>query len=98
MLAFVGHATLREKVMGSDYKRVSTPEEASRMAELVEEAMRQGAVGLSSGLEYEVGSYSGTDELVAMSRAAARHGGIYMSHIRDEADKSFEAFAGWRER
>jgi len=93
VLAFVGHATLREKVMGSDYKRPSTPEEASRMAELVDEAMRQGAVGLSSGLEYEVGSYSATDELVAMSRAAARHGGIYMSHIRDEADKSFEAFA-----
>ncbi|MDQ6891588.1 MAG: amidohydrolase family protein [Acidobacteriota bacterium] len=93
LLAFVGHATLREKVMGADYKRVSTPEEASKMAELVDAAMRQGAVGLSSGLEYEVGSYSATDELVVMSRAAARHGGIYESHIRDEADKSFEAFA-----
>jgi len=95
VLAFVGHATLREKVMGADYKRAATAEEVSKMADLVEEAMRQGAVGLSSGLEYEVGSYSTTDELVAMSRAAARYNprGIYMSHIRDEADKSFEAFA-----
>jgi N-acyl-D-amino-acid deacylase len=92
VLAFVGHATLREAVMGADYKRPSTPEETAKMAQLVDEAMRQGAVGLSSGLEYEVGSYSTTDELVAMSRAAARHRGIYMSHIRDEADKSFEAF------
>ena len=48
--------------------------------------------GLSSGLEYEVGSYSATEELVELSRAAARHGGFYMTHIRDEADKSFEAF------
>jgi N-acyl-D-amino-acid deacylase len=95
VLAFVGHATLREKVMGADYKRAATPDEVSKMADLVEEAMRQGAVGLSSGLEYEVGSYSTTDELVAMSRAAARYNpkGIYMSHIRDEADRSFEAFA-----
>ena len=92
VLAFVGHATLREAVMGADYKRASTPEETAKMAQLVDEAMRQGAVGLSSGLEYEVGSWSTTDELVAMSRAAARHRGIYMSHIRDEADKSFEAF------
>jgi N-acyl-D-amino-acid deacylase len=92
VVAFVGHATVREKVMGGDYKRAARPDEIARMAELVEEGMRQGAVGLSSGLEYEVGSYSTTDELVELSRAAARHGGIYMSHIRDEADKSFEAF------
>src|SRR6185295_18623457 len=54
--------------------------------------MRDGGVGLSSGLEYEVGSYSTTEELVAMARAAS-HGGIYMTHIRDEADESFQAFA-----
>ena len=63
------------------------------MAELVDQGMREGAVGLSSGLEYDVGSYSETSELVALARAAARHGGFYMTHIRDEADKSFEAFA-----
>ena len=63
------------------------------MAALVEQGMREGAVGLSSGLEYDVGSYSATEELVELSRAAARHGGFYMTHMRDEADKSFEAFA-----
>jgi N-acyl-D-amino-acid deacylase len=53
--------------------------------------MREGAVGLSSGLEYEVGGYAETNELVELSKVAARYGGIYMSHIRDEADRSFEA-------
>jgi N-acyl-D-amino-acid deacylase len=89
----VGHATVREKVMGSDFKRAATAEEIEKMAALVAQAMREGAAGLSSGLEYEVGSYSTTAELVALSRAAAKAGGFYMTHIRDEADKSFEAFA-----
>src|SRR5215472_3281643 len=53
--------------------------------------MNQAALGLSSGLEYEVGSYSATDELVALAKVAATNGGVYMTHIRDEADKSFEA-------
>ncbi|HSS44512.1 MAG TPA: amidohydrolase family protein, partial [Thermoanaerobaculia bacterium] len=92
VLAIIGHATVREKVMGSDFKRAARPDEIAAMANLVEEGMRQGAVGLSSGLEYEVGSYSETPELVELARAAARHGGFYMTHIRDEADKSFEAF------
>ena len=54
--------------------------------------MSEGAIGLSSGLEYEVGSYSDTKELVALAAVAAKHGGFYMSHIRDEADRAFEAF------
>jgi len=61
------------------------------MQEQLRQQMEQGALGLSSGLEYEVGSYSATDELVVMSTAAAKHGGFYMTHIRDEADKSFDA-------
>jgi N-acyl-D-amino-acid deacylase len=92
VLAMVGHATVREKVMGQDYRRAATDEEVARMAELVDAEMRGGAIGLSSGLEYDVGSYSTTDELVALARAAAKRGGFYMTHIRDEADKSFEAF------
>jgi N-acyl-D-amino-acid deacylase len=87
----VGHATLREKVMGKDFKRVAKPEEIQQMEQLVSQAMNQQALGLSSGLEYEVGSYSNTDEVVAMAKAAAERGGVYMTHIRDEADKSFEA-------
>lgn len=93
VMTLVGHATVRELVMGKDYRRAATPEEIAKMAELVEQGMREEAAGLSSGLEYDVGSYSATEELVALCRAAARHGGFYMTHIRDEADKSFEAFA-----
>ncbi len=87
----VGHETVREQVMGEDYRRPANPGEVERMAAMVEEAMRAGAVGLSSGLEYELASYSTTDEVVALANAAARHGGFYMTHIRDEADRSFEA-------
>ncbi len=88
---FAGHATIREQVMGKDYKRTATQEEIARMQQLVGVAMNQQALGLSSGLEYEVGGYSGTDELVALAKVAAPKGGIYMTHIRDEADKAFEA-------
>jgi len=89
--AFVGHATVRRQVMGDDFKRPARPDEVARMATLVDQAMREGAFGLSSGLEYEVGGYAETSEIVELAKVAARHGGIYMSHIRDEADKSFEA-------
>lgn len=91
ILTMVGHATVRTRVMGSDYKRKATPAEIDRMSTLVDQAMREGAIGISTGLEYEVGSYSSTEEVIALAKAAARHGGIYMSHIRDEADLSFEA-------
>jgi N-acyl-D-amino-acid deacylase len=86
-----GHATIRRLVMGDDYKRPARDDEIAKMAALVEQGMRESAIGLSSGLEYEVGSYSETKELVEMAKVAARHGGFYMSHIRDEADRSFEA-------
>ena len=88
---FVGHATVREQVMHKDFKRAATPAEIAQMQQLVDQAANQQILGLSSGLEYEVGSYSNTDELVALAKVAALHDGIYMTHIRDEADKSFEA-------
>ena len=87
----VGHATLREQVMEKDYKRIATASEVEKMAQLVDQGMREGAVGLSSGLEYYVASFSDTNEVVTMSAAAAKHGGFYMTHIRDEADKAFDA-------
>ena len=86
-----GHATIRRRVMGDDFRRTATPAEIARMDALVDQEMRDGAMGLSSGLEYEVGSYASTEEVVSLARAAARHGGFYISHIRDEADRSFEA-------
>jgi N-acyl-D-amino-acid deacylase len=88
----VGHATVRKQVMGQDYKRIATAAEISRMAELVDQAMRDGAVGMSSGLEYEVGSYSNIDELIAMSKAVSKYGGLYISHVRDEGDQALESF------
>jgi N-acyl-D-amino-acid deacylase len=88
---FAGHATIREQVMGKDFKRTATPQEIQGMQQLLSQAMNQEATGLSSGLEYEVGSYSNTDELVALAKIASDYGGIYMTHIRDEADKSFDA-------
>lgn len=91
LMMLVGHATVRRKVMGDDYKRAATQEEIAGMCRLVEQGMAEGAVGLSSGLEYVIGSYSNTEELVNMARVAAKAGGFYISHIRDEADKSFEA-------
>jgi N-acyl-D-amino-acid deacylase len=82
VMTMVGHATVRELVMGEDYKRQATPDEVAKMAALVEQGMREGAAGLSSGLEYEIG----------LSKAAARHGGFYMTHVRDEAERTFPAF------
>ena len=69
-MTMVGHATVRELVMGKDYRRKATPEEIAKMAALVEQGMREGAAGLSSGLEYDVGSYSATEEVVALAKAA----------------------------
>lgn len=89
----VGHATVRTQVMGKDYRRAATADEIAKMSQLVEQAMQEGAVGLSTGLEYEVGSYSTTEEVIALAQAAAKHGGIYMSHMRDEGDEAFQSIA-----
>lgn len=91
VLTFVGHATLRSQVMGNDTNREATPGEIKYMTLLVEQAMKEGAAGLSSGLEYETGKPASTEEVIALARAASAFGGIYISHIRDEADKTFDA-------
>ena len=87
----VGHATVRRQVMGDDFRRPATAAEITRMEALIDQEMRAGALGLSSGLEYEVGSYASTEEVVSLARVAARYGGFYISHIRDEADRTLEA-------
>jgi N-acyl-D-amino-acid deacylase len=91
VLVLVGHATVRRQVMGDDFRRAATAAEVQRMEALVDQEMRDGAIGLSSGLEYEVGSYASTEEVVALARVAANHGGFYISHIRDEADRTLDA-------
>ena len=87
----VGHATVRRRVMGDDYKRVATPAEVTKMEALVDQGFKDGAFCLSSGLEYEVGGYASTDEVVALAKVAAKHHGFYISHIRDEADLAMTA-------
>jgi N-acyl-D-amino-acid deacylase len=91
VLAFVGHATVREQVLGEDYNRPATEKEIQKMRALVEQAMREGAFGLSSGLEYDVGRASTTEEIIELARIAARYGGIYMTHMRDEEEGMIEA-------
>ena len=91
LAVLVGHGTVRRQVMGDDYRRAARADEIARMEALVKQGMQEGAVGLSSGLEYDVGSYATTEEIVALARVTARQGGFYMSHIRDEAERSFEA-------
>lgn len=81
---FAGHSWAREKVMGRE-NRAPSPDELERMEALVDEAMRDGALGLSTGLVYVPGNYAETEEVVQLARVAARHGGIYVSHMRDEA-------------
>ncbi len=91
VVIFAGHATIRKQVMGDDYRRPARTAEVAKMRALVTQAMKEGAFGLSSGLEYEVGSYSNVEEVVEMARAAGESGGMYISHIRDEADLAMDA-------
>jgi N-acyl-D-amino-acid deacylase len=80
---YVSAGSVRRAVMG-DVSRHPTPEELSRMATLVDSAMRDGAMGFSTGLIYPPSTFFSTDELVVLARAAGRHGGGYASHIRSE--------------
>jgi N-acyl-D-amino-acid deacylase len=81
---YVGHGSVRDSVMGADFKRVATPAEVSRMSTIVANDMRAGALGLSSGLEYDPGIYSDPSELIALAKVSASFGGRYISHIRSE--------------
>ncbi|HEY7327921.1 MAG TPA: D-aminoacylase [Gemmataceae bacterium] len=80
----VPHNNVRDRVM-KNADRAPTADELRQMEELVDRAMKAGAWGLSTGLIYNPGTYSKTDELIALARVAARHGGFYASHIRDES-------------
>ncbi len=86
----VGQGTVREYVMGP-VDRPATADEAKAMGRLVEDALAQGAVGLSTGLEYTPGRYTPTEEIVALARVVARGGGFYASHIRNEERQLLEA-------
>ncbi len=86
----VGHGDVRNLVLGME-DRAPTPEELEKMKELVQEAMEQGAYGLSTGLIYLPGRYAKTDEVIELVKIIAPYGGIYHTHVRDERDKLLEA-------
>jgi dihydroorotase/N-acyl-D-amino-acid deacylase len=88
----VGHNTVRRNVMGMD-NRSPTPAELERMQEIVAQAMQEGAWGLSTGLKYLPGAFSNTDEVVALAAVAARAGGFYTSHLREEGLGLIDAVA-----
>lgn len=86
----VGHNTIRREVMGNE-NREPTAKELERMKQLVEKSMKEGAMGLSTGLKYMPGAYAGIEEVIELAKSAALHGGIYASHMREEGQGIFEA-------
>jgi N-acyl-D-amino-acid deacylase len=85
LASYVGATTVREVVIGTE-NRPPTAAELERMRALVREAMEQGAVGVSSALEYAPAPYASTEELIALAAEAAPYGGIYATHMRSEGD------------
>jgi N-acyl-D-amino-acid deacylase len=90
LASYVGATTVREIVIG-DENRPPTAAELVRMQALVREAMEQGAVGVSTALEYAPAPYASTEELIALASAAAPYGGIYATHMRSEGDGIYAA-------
>ena len=85
-----GHNTARSEVMGNA-DRAPTPRELAEMESLVRRAMRDGAMGLSTGLIYSPGTFAKAPEIVALARVAGESGGIYATHMRSENDRVFES-------
>ncbi len=83
----VGHGTIRRQVMGKSDKKASE-EEVIRMQELIQQEMDAGAFGISTGLFYAPGSYSNTDEVIALAKTVSENNGIYDTHLRDESSYS----------
>jgi N-acyl-D-amino-acid deacylase len=90
VLHLLPHGSLRTRVM-TDSNRPPTPAELEKMKELADQAMRDGACGMATGLIYTPGTYAKTDELVAIAEVVAKHGGIYASHIRNEGAQLLES-------
>lgn len=86
----VGHGTIRSRVMGIA-RRKPTRKELAEMRRIAEQAMRDGALGMSTGLFYVPGAYAELEELVEVSKVVAAHGGVYASHKRSAGGKMFEA-------
>jgi N-acyl-D-amino-acid deacylase len=89
--SFVGTSTVRIHEIGYE-NRSPTADELARMQQLVRNAMEEGALGVASALIYTPGFYAKTDELIALAKAAAPYGGMYISHMRSEGNRLLEAF------
>jgi dihydroorotase/N-acyl-D-amino-acid deacylase len=87
---YVGATRVRQAVVGNA-DRAPTADELKIMEGMVEDAMLQGALGLSTALIYAPASYSRTDELIALAKVASKYGGIYASHVRNESDTEMQA-------
>lgn len=85
LATLIAHGSVRSAVMGLD-DRAPTPDEQAKMDALVERGMQDGAVGLSTGLIYVPGTFAKTDEVIELAKVAAKYGGTYASHIRDEGN------------
>jgi N-acyl-D-amino-acid deacylase len=85
LASLIGHNSLRHKVMG-DAQRQATPAELEAMKSIVDQAMRDGAVGFSTGLEYVPGTYAEPEEVIELAKVAAKYGGIYATHMRGEGE------------
>lgn len=88
--ALVGHNAVRVAAMGFEMRQ-ARPDELDAMRAYVAEAMQAGALGLSTGLVYPPGTFANTDEVVALARVVKPYGGLYASHIRNEANRLIEA-------
>jgi N-acyl-D-amino-acid deacylase len=82
--AYAGHNTLRDHVLGDEYRRAATAGEIEAMSSLLQAELDAGALGLSTGLEYEPGIYSESSEVLTLAQVAAASGGRYISHVRSE--------------
>src|SRR4026207_1462894 len=90
LATLIAHGSVRRKVMGLG-DREPTSDELKQMESIVEQGMKDGAVGLSTGLIYVPGTYAKTEEIVALARVAGRYGGLYATHMRNEGDKVADA-------
>ncbi len=84
VVPLVGHGTIRQEVIGKSDK-TATPDDISKMKTLISQEMEAGAFGMSTGLYYAPGSYSNTEEVIALAKTVADNGGIYDTHLRDES-------------
>ena len=87
---FVGQGTIRKLVIGKE-DREATADEMTQMKQMVRDAMEQGALGISTGLFYVPGSFTSTEEIIELSKIAAHYNGIYISHMREEADQLIDS-------